>query len=216
MSLRDQGRTDDVAGWMRLNESLVKERDALAAELAACKEWSAARIGCDGRIRELEEQRDAWKRLASDELPGDRTVSETPDAMRARIVTETADAIAAQAETELSGMEIAQREADEAAGDNDPRDRVWGGEKSFSAWATDPRTVALMKRCENAEASTKETKVYPEGFGMPVLVDRIDANLDKGMSFEEALQETAEYAELRSEVIFKLREYYQSDRAGKP
>lgn len=27
---------------------------------------------------------------------------------------------------EPSGMEIAQREADEAAGENDPRDRVWG------------------------------------------------------------------------------------------
>lgn len=27
---------------------------------------------------------------------------------------------------EPSGMEIAQREADEAAGDQDPRDRVWG------------------------------------------------------------------------------------------
>lgn len=30
------------------------------------------------------------------------------------------------AATEPSGTEIAQREADEAAGDNDPRDRVWG------------------------------------------------------------------------------------------
>lgn len=59
-------------------------------------------------------------------------------------------------ETEPSGMEIAQREADEAAGDADPRDTVWGAAKSFSAWANDPRTVALMKRCENAEASTKE------------------------------------------------------------
>jgi hypothetical protein len=32
-------------------------------------------------------------------------------------------------ETEPSGMDIAQQEADEAAGDNDPRDRVWGSSK---------------------------------------------------------------------------------------
>ena len=51
--------------------------------------------------------------------------------------------------TEPSGMEIAQREADEAAGDADPRDRVWGASRSFSAWANDPRTVALMQRCES-------------------------------------------------------------------
>lgn len=40
-------------------DKLRDRYDALAAECNACKEWSAARIGCDARITELEGIADA-------------------------------------------------------------------------------------------------------------------------------------------------------------
>lgn len=53
------------------------------------------------------------------------------------------------------------------------------------------------------------SKAYPAWFGSPTLIDRIDDQLIRGVPFEDALQETAEWAELRSEVIFQLRQYYE-------
>jgi hypothetical protein len=56
-------------------------------------------------------------------------------------------------------------------------------------------------------------KAYPPWFGSPTLIDRIDESVERGIPLDGAISECAQWAELRSEVISKLREYYQaSDR----
>ena len=57
-------------------------------------------------------------------------------------------------------------------------------------------------------------KNYPAWFGSPALIDRIDANVASGNSLNMAIAECAQWAELRSEVISLLREYYGLDTKG--
>ena len=52
-------------------------------------------------------------------------------------------------------------------------------------------------------------KDYPPWFGSPTLIDRIDESVERGIPLDSAIRECAMWAELRSEVISKLREYYQ-------
>lgn len=54
-------------------------------------------------------------------------------------------------------------------------------------------------------------KAYPPWFGSPVLIDRIDESIARGLPFEDALKECANWAELRSEVIRLLRQYYEPE-----
>jgi hypothetical protein len=59
-------------------------------------------------------------------------------------------------------------------------------------------------------------KDYPPWFGSPALIDRIDESVEHGIPLDLAIRECAQWAELRSEVITKLREYYACDAAVKP
>lgn len=55
-------------------------------------------------------------------------------------------------------------------------------------------------------------KSYPPWFGSPTLIDRIDESVEHGIPLEAAISECAMWAELRSEVVAQLREYY--DKMG--
>lgn len=55
-------------------------------------------------------------------------------------------------------------------------------------------------------------KSYPPRFGSPTLIDRIDESVEHGIPLEAAIEECAQWAELRSEVVAQLREYY--DKTG--
>lgn len=59
------------------------------------------------------------------------------------------------------------------------------------------------------------SKDYPAWFGSPVLIDQIDESVEHGILFEDALRECAMWAELRSEVVQQLREYYAAQREAK-
>lgn len=58
-------------------------------------------------------------------------------------------------------------------------------------------------------------KAYPPWFGSPTLIDRIDESVEHGIPLDLAIRECAQWAELRSEVISKLREYYEPSEGEK-
>lgn len=58
-------------------------------------------------------------------------------------------------------------------------------------------------------------KSYPAWFGSPTLIDRIDESVEHGILLEDAIRECALWAELRSEVVAQLREYYEANRSAK-
>lgn len=63
------------------------------------------------------------------------------------------------------------------------------------------------------------SKDYPPWFGSPTLIDRIDESVERGWPLDRAIDECVHWAELRGEVIEKLREYYKastSDADVKP
>jgi hypothetical protein len=55
-------------------------------------------------------------------------------------------------------------------------------------------------------------KDYPPWLGSPTLIDRIDESVERGIPLDLAIRECAQWAELRSEVISQLREYYEPNR----
>jgi hypothetical protein len=65
-----------------------------------------------------------------------------------------------------------------------------------------------------AETASKPAKDYPAWFGAPTLIDRIDESVERGIGLNMAIAECAQWAELRSEVVQQLRDYYQSKTKG--
>jgi hypothetical protein len=75
------------------------------------------------------------------------------------------------------------------------------------AWRQQAHGLLHPNDCPAPETVTKP---YPAWFGSPTLIDRIDESMERGIPFDLALSECAQWAELRSEAIAKLREYYGS------
>jgi hypothetical protein len=126
--------TDERLRWLSIPDYLPSEPGQIAAELLSAR----------ARIRELEARWEGYMKLAPDN--GVERICELEAALRnlynerddqdtvehAEAVEEAERLLCPPSETEPSAMEIAQREADEAAGDNDPRDRVWGSSRETS------------------------------------------------------------------------------------
>lgn len=60
------------------------------------------------------------------------------------------------------------------------------------------------------------SKDYPPWFGSPTLIDRIDESVERGIPLDHAIRECALWAELRSEVISRLWQYYEPSESGEP
>jgi hypothetical protein len=98
-------------------------------------------------------------------------------------------------------------------------DRYPGMTAEVTASETDATSVTdsidVAPPCDaTEETASKPAKDYPPWFGAPTLIDRIDESMERGTGLSMAIAECAQWAELRSEVVQQLRDYYQSKTKG--